>query len=53
MERTNARQVDHSAERARCGVCGAPIWASEACCESHDLGGLTPEQYVALFWDEA
>jgi hypothetical protein len=54
MERINARQFESSPlEHTRCGVCGAPIRAYDSCCEPHELSGLTPEQYVDLFWDEA
>jgi hypothetical protein len=53
MERIIARQNDQWMEHVRCNVCGAPIRPFDSCCEPHELGGLTPEQYVDLFWDEA
>jgi hypothetical protein len=53
MERIIARQADYPADDRRCSVCGAPIRPLDSCCEPHELGGLTPEQYVDLFWDEA
>ncbi len=53
MERTIARQLEHLMDHSRCGVCGAAIRPTDSCCQPHELGGLSPEQYVDLFWDEA
>jgi hypothetical protein len=53
MERINATQSGQWMDQTRCTVCGAPMQGFDACCERDALGGLTPEQYVDLFWDEA
>ena len=53
MERIVAKETENWMTHARCSVCGAPIRAFDSCCGPHELAGLTPEQYVDLFWDEA
>jgi hypothetical protein len=53
MERIIARWHDHRAEDIHCSICGARLGFFDTCCQSHALGGLTPAQYVDLFWDEA
>lgn len=54
MARHTAKKSETLRPSTRCSVCGAVLrlqdWHRDEPCE---YGGLSPEQYVELFWDEA
>lgn len=54
MARQSTRKSEAVRPTQRCSVCGAVLRQDELSRdESHAYGGLSPEQYVELFWDEA
>lgn len=54
MARPSAKKNETVRNSYRCNVCGAVLrlegWSRDEPC---GYGGLAPEQYVELFWDEA
>ena len=54
MARPNTKKSETVRHAHRCTVCGVLLrleeWSHD---ESSTYGGLAPEQYVELFWDEA
>ena len=54
MARSNTRKSEPVRNSQRCSVCGAVLRLEDWCRdEPHAYGGLSPEQYAELFWEEA
>lgn len=54
MARSSTKKSETVRYSQRCSVCGALLRSEDWCRDdAHAYGGLSPEQYAELFWEEA